>query len=840
MNITFNDISRRMRSRNNIECSKSIEPRLYTIHNEFCSFNAINAITHWDLLGENSNEAYNKALDIFEEVCDNENKSIIGTCLSILIENIDKVRDATQLMNSLKYRAARMKRKVTTKVNKGHNKTAEAINDKINKLSTIPKGGIGKLPDTGINSSSDDSEKDDAVEEAFNELIYEANKCKECDRIIENYAKISKRFNIDKIISEVTMPNDMYHAIISIARCMDTFNMPFKNKYCHTLEAAYYAINNSNINYPSEDIIEAVTDYFIFNSYLTEDDIESIKQIKDISVVYESGDFDKISYLYENDIDNNEEDYNIDIDTNELIESYCFEGEFKKDIKAKKKEIKKAARDLKRDAKKGNPEERIDRSAQREISNFRKQCAKDPDNKNNLARLKSMVTSIYAKSPYQIVYGLPNLFAIVRTSFVLLGTAIHPAIGVIQLITNYIIKMALSRKQTEKVVKAYQNEIDSVREKLDKADDEETKDHLQKYLDELNKDYEKIKTYENNLYSEEENDERDTSTEYNKYDSLSVDDDFFDLDDDEWDDYDLKEAASIIYIANLMESINEGLIDGNVEGIIYKNLYKLDNDSIDSMTDFCITVPIILEKDKMRKALEDYRTELRESESKDYMRIDCLNENIAKLNRDSTVYDTTNNLSDIGCYLTCLNEIVNMNACEEYVMELKFTNTLKLAVDRLKKNAVKLKDKDKQISNTIDVSINNISKGIETALMNENREAVIKGRILPSASKCIKIACVLGATWVVNPAVAVIAAVGGFAMSQKLKAKERKLVLDDIEIELKMVERYIKQAEDKDDLKKVRQLEIIQRSLQRQKQRLKYKMHVEYRQGTISVPENNN
>ena len=124
--------------------------------------------------------------------------------------------------------------------------------------------------------------------------------------------------------------------------------------------------------------------------------------------------------------------------------------------------------------------------------------------------------------------------------------------------------------------------------------------------------------------------------------------------------------------------------------------------------------------------------------------------------------------------------------------------------------------------------------------MNENREAVIKGRILPSASKCIKIACVLGATWVVNPAVAVIAAVGGFAMSQKLKAKERKLVLDDIEIELKMVERYIKQAEDKDDLKKVRQLEIIQRSLQRQKQRLKYKMHVEYRQGTISVPENNN
>jgi hypothetical protein len=127
---------------------------------------------------------------------------------------------------------------------------------------------------------------------------------------------------------------------------------------------------------------------------------------------------------------------------------------------------------------------------------------------------------------------------------------------------------------------------------------------------------------------------------------------------------------------------------------------------------------------------------------------------------------------------------------------------------------------------------------METAMMNDNREAVIKGKLLPSASKCIKIACALGVAWAINPAVAVIGAIGAFACSRKLKAKERQLVLDDIEIELKMCERYIREAEEKGELKKVRQLEIIQRNLQRQQQRIKYNMRVIYNQNVPNVATN--
>jgi len=811
-----------------------IVPRIYTEQHKFCNNNAIDAIMHWESLAETPTEAFNKAMDIYEELCLNSNVSSIRTCGMCLAEGTDKVRDASQLIKSLKYRNSRLKRKIVTKNKNNFDSISDNIQSAIDSIKRT-------MTSNGVSTSSPSQVQTEAViEECFNVIIHEAKKNRECDRIISNYNKISTRFNIDKIISEASYDyGGMYIAIMEIAKCIDTYNIPLKNKLSHSLETAYYAINKNNINYQNECIIEAVMDYYILSSGLSEQDIGAVQEVKKDSVLFTDDDFDILDYIIDRDDDNillsAQETANV------LIENYCspfainedgFLKDMKKDAKDKKKEIKKAGRQLIKDAKKGNPDERIDRTTQREISEFRKECIKDPDNKTNVTRLKAMVTGIFTKSPYQIVYDLPSIFIIIRGMVVVLMTYIHPILGLVGFITNSIIKLTLSRKQTEKIIKAYQNEIDAVKDKLEKSKDNQSKENLQKYLDELNKDYAKIKEYENNLYSEDENYERDTSTEYDG----SYDDDF-DFDDDDWDDFDFEETANIESVANLMQSISEGLIDDNIEGIVFKNIYKLDNDAIDQLTDFSITVPTVLERNKLCDALTEYRNQLRENSNdvSDYIRIDYLNENIYKLKNDRMVYSTSNDLQAIKCYLTCLNEMINMNMNEEYVMEMNFTNTLKLAVDRLKKNAVKLKDKEKQASNAIDMAANNISKGIEAAAMNDNREAIIKGRILPSASKCIKIACVLGVTWAINPAVAVISAVGGFAYSHKLKAKERQLVLDDIEIELKMVERYIRQAEDENDLKKIRQLEIIQRNLERQRQRLKYKMAIYYKQDVPPV-----
>ena len=81
--------------------------------------------------------------------------------------------------------------------------------------------------------------------------------------------------------------------------------------------------------------------------------------------------------------------------------------------------------------------------------------------------------------------------------------------------------------------------------------------------------------------------------------------------------------------------------------------------------------------------------------------------------------------------------------------------------------------------------------------------------------------------WALSPAIAVIGVLGIFACSKQLQHKERQLILDDIDIELKMCERYLQQAENEGDLKKVRQIEVMQRNLERQKQRIKHRMSMQ-------------
>ena len=822
MKVTYEDLHRRIMNCSLEECAKYsdavFKPRLYTENNIFCVNNAIDAINNWQSLGENTNAAFDAAFDIFGEICLNTNESTIRTVGLVLFENVVKVRDANQLMNSIKHKNSRLKSKILTKINNKIDDASNAITSAIANInSNLKKNGV---PIT--------SKTVDTVEECVNNILSEAAKVKECDRIINNYNKISKRFNLDRIVSEVYYEEELYQAVAEITNLVDTYQMPFKNKYCFALENAYYLFSKHHMNYPAEKIIEAVTDYFIFSYGLSESNISDIERIKKISVLFEQKDFSSIDYLFEVDPLPVEETIQIDPESYGVDFFVATEADLIKSAKDKAKEIRKDVKQVGKiikGAKKGNPEEHSDDEIKDMVNDFRKQCIKDPDNKNILMNLKGLINKIFTKTPYQIVYELPNIFGIIRT-FLVLGTfAINPVIGIITMITNFCLKMTFTRKQTDKIIDAYRNEISVVKTKIEKAKNEDSKEKLTKYKESLEKDLDKIKQYARDLYTEEENDERDMYD----YDGIDLDDDDWDL--DEWD---LNEMASIIHISNLVSSLNEGLIEDNLDGIVHGNIFKLDNDAIDTITDFSITVPVILEKEKLCESLISHRAELRENASsiKDYIRIDCLNDNIAKLRESSRVYHTSTSLKGVIGYLTWLNEMVKMNNNADYIVEMNFTNTLKLALNTLKKNVVKLSDKEKQLSNSIDVSVNNISKGLETAMMNDNREAIIKGRVLPSASKCIKIALTVGAAWAINPAIAVIGAIGAFACSKKLKAKERQLVLDDIEIELKMCERYLRQAEERNDMEKIRQIEIMQRNLQRQQQRIKYKMNVVYNQKT--------
>ena len=80
MIVTFSDINRRINKLGTPPSpfvANMREAQLYTNKGTFCENNAINSIKNWESLDENVDTAFNNALDIFEELFLNLNKSTI-------------------------------------------------------------------------------------------------------------------------------------------------------------------------------------------------------------------------------------------------------------------------------------------------------------------------------------------------------------------------------------------------------------------------------------------------------------------------------------------------------------------------------------------------------------------------------------------------------------------------------------------------------------------------------------------------------------------------------------------------------------------------------------------
>ena len=137
-----------------------------------------------------------------------------------------------------------------------------------------------------------------------------------------------------------------------------------------------------------------------------------------------------------------------------------------------------------------------------------------------------------------------------------------------------------------------------------------------------------------------------------------------------------------------------------------------------------------------------------------------------------------------------------------------------------------MNSKEKAWSKDIDMNFNRMYKACKDALISDRREAIIKGSVIPSFSKCIKIGIALAGLTFINPVAAAATAIGGFAMSKNLTRKERLLLLDDIETELEVLDKEIALAERNDNMKKYRQLLKYKKDLQRQYQRIRYNVRI--------------
>lgn len=787
--------------------------------NIFFENNAIDLIKHWEGLSEDTNSAFEQALDAYDLMLLYGTSSGIKNSTDIIVSEVYKVRDADALRRSLKYRFGRLRKGITSNV--GNNDVLNSFKQSINNLQNSLASKLSSNSSSS-QATSDNEDRKDNISECYRKIISEADSIYECDRIIRQYGSIHNRFNLDKLITEAANSNmSVYETSYKIAEYVDTFNSPFKNKYNTALESAWYGFNKHHISCKNRTIINAVTDYYLFNGFLTESELQDIQSVEYINPVFSSDDFNILNYMEDDSVEttldrldyiNAAEEYGAE-DMGSIVDSI--------------KDLEESAIDsiLKiKDA--SNPD--IDEVTEN-LKMLRKMCLSNYDAISNIKSLKAFVDHIINHNDAHILQRVFSpLINIIHTAFVF-GSDVHDIKYITEIIDSiekaFESHQMLNQQEAEKILLVYDSEIDHIKSKQEKIEDGFLASRAEAYLNCITANRDSIKNYISDTFSKDEESENE---------------------DEESDG--LNEAASIILISNLMSSLvsetAEDTIEPDIDMIINGNVAKFSNDTIDAITDFSITIPSIIDKEKLRESLIANRDELRSFKNRsmqDYIRIDCLNNNISRLSEDKMIYNTCGDTKACIAYLMCLNELkcMDSNSDAKYFSEaMSFTNTLKLAANNLKRSAIKLSDKEKAASNSIDMAIGQITKSMDREMSAAERERIVRGQILPPASKCIKYALMFGAAWLVNPAVAVIGALGVYFTRKKSTMKERQMALDEIEVELKMCDRYIRMYEEQNDMQKLRQCEIIQRNLYRQQQRIRYKMKVDFRHADVSSVAN--
>lgn len=880
----------------------------------------------------------------------------------ILKEYVSKVRDAKETQTYLKRKLGNAKSKLTTKVQNNFDDIKDTFNKMIQSAQGNFKSNVASMKKTADKvfpnsplkkkEEKEKAKKEAAWIEAYENMLEEATKLVSIDRILENYNRISKRFNIDRIIQENTVINGVVDTVIELCNLIDTYDMPVKARYNTCLETCWYGFHKNSFEFNESELVTAVTDYYMAHGK----NGKACAGILEASTV-----FDKDDYMGDMEVLTEEEPEDEAIkesttlheiefknDKGEEVPKVCpkcgskvgvfLRGEpvflcSNKDcekyfgtVPFTEAKLSAADRAKIKDSDYGIPSKRkypmpdeshvrsaiqmfnhVDKEDEAELArNIKKKIKKygmsvdvGKDNRfskyyeaaeetgtirseireavtgntgytyfsedvdfNKIlndfkasndekkeSKLKALVTKLYSKDVENIVEGTPNLLSYIRTIFIL-GTfaipVVGPIVGIITFIADRFIALHMDRKNTEKMRQAFQAEIRATNKKLESTTNEETKGRLEEYKKALTDAYEKIDKYYEDLLSDEELDKK-----YDEDDDSDIKggafgdfgDDFgddFDFDDDEDFDFDdmedFEEAVRFIPLTlKIAESFD---MTCPVKQFDQEKCHKMLNTApslVKDLGDVSIKFPNIIDPDELRRAIDDTRSDAQIGNVKINMveRYDMqnmykdLSNTFIKESKASDIFTEARSLAVQTEIVRALNEVYS--ACVYYspITEASFTNSLKLASEKIKKAFTKMSDKEKEISKNIDVSVNNVKKSAERALEADNREAVIKGSVLPSASKLIKLTIVNAALGIlINPAIAVISTLGYLAVSKATKEKQRRAILDEIEIELKMCNKYIDLAESKNDLKALKKLYTIQRNLERQRAKIKFNLQV--------------
>ena len=667
-------------------------------------------------LDSNIDTAIMKSVDLLLELYKYNDPVVVNKHRQKVLESITKVRDANQFKNYIQRKMALHKGRVKNKVANAVDKVHSDVKDQLKKAA----GNIASL--VPGNSSG---EGEQAAHETLNMMYKVACENVTYDRIIKNYEKIGKRFDIDKIVIEkVFTKADAVRETARICKLIDTYNMSSINKFKVATENYLFVLSKNACPYDTVEIMEAAADYFLLNS----DD----KELYSVALESTLNDMANYNPFGSSDIAKIVDKINKpkDMDLDEVIDF----GDGKMEAY-----IAKFKFDPTHD-------------------NFVKLIDALPNNVgietfiNNMDMIFDTLNMLnFDTTPYYIT--------LVKHNEALLSCCtlkIKPLL-IKSLLTTY---------------EKYANKIDK-----------DVVDRMRLLIDNI-----------------DESIEESLITLPAKIDML-------------------------------LESL-ESLAEKDANSLIVESFDRFSLDDIDGITQLTKLDPSVIKPSGYQTVLKDTLRTARRKQYKtfeDYEKIDCIKDNLNKLKDidDSSDEDMSLDEAIISTKVkeACVNSLYDFTKYPTTLKEMNIVNTIAMASEKVK---AKLSDVSADVSNLsrqFDAQLDQLKGVVNTKdLESENREAVIAGNILPKASRIIKLAITAGVGYFINPAISVIVVLGYLGMSLDAQSKERRKVLEEIELELEMTNRYLKKAEDDGSLEKQRELLKIKKKLESQKARLMYNM----------------
>ena len=274
------------------------------------------------------------------------------------------------------------------------------------------------------------------------------------------------------------------------------------------------------------------------------------------------------------------------------------------------------------------------------------------------------------------------------------------------------------------------------------------------------------------------------------------------------------------YMNSYLEAV-EGMdkLEKLSSSLVSLTTLNLSHDNLSKLVTINSIVPIIRQED-LKESVDNLL-----NESTDYI----ANSNLKNALFEARSYEYTSDISlmmkgiDIATYIIEAAK----DPDEALVNKInKAWDTFRLGMQDAKTKAKNLSAKEQEMSKNLDATVSHFYNAAKQFITNDRREAIIKGSIIPSFSKTLKIGIVIAGTAFIDPVIPIISLLGIIAISKKTTEKERALILDEIDIELKVVEKEIQMADSDNDTRKMRTLMAYQKKLMREKARIKYNIKV--------------